>query len=84
MYYSDESLFEFSFSYERHWSCDVFLGIEVTRSLKGLSLPQRKYLTDLLEETGTLGSKPIDTPMDANICFDQNLEKSLVDLGKYN
>jgi len=47
-----------------------FLGIDVARSLKGLSLSQRKYLNDVLEETCTLGSKPIDTPMDPNICFD--------------
>ena len=60
-----------------------FLGIEVYRSSKVLSLSQRKYLAYLLEETGKLGFKPIDTPMDPNICFDQNLKESLVDLRKY-
>ena len=60
-----------------------FLRIEVVRSLKRLSLSQRKYFTNLLKETCTLGSKPIDTPMDPNIHFDQNLGEPLNDLRKY-
>ena len=59
-----------------------FIGIEVARSLKGL-FSQRKYLTDLLEETGAVGSKSIDTPMDLNIHFDQNLGESLANPEKY-
>ena len=50
-----------------------FLGIEVACSSKGFSLSQRTYLNDLLEEIDTLGSKLVDTPMDLNIRFDQNL-----------
>ena len=46
---------------------------------QGLSLFQRKYLTDLLKESGTLGSKPIDTHVDPNIRFDQNLREPLTD-----
>ena len=59
-----------------------FLGIEVARSLKSISLSQRK-MPYLLEETGTLGSKPIGTPMDPNSHFDQNLGESLADPGEY-
>jgi hypothetical protein len=40
-----------------------FLGIEVARSQKGINLSQRKYVLDLLEETGFLGARPIDIPM---------------------
>jgi len=58
-----------------------FPGIEVAHSLKGFS-SQGKYLIDLLEETGTWGSKPIDTLKDPNIRFDQNLRESLADPGK--
>jgi len=36
-----------------------------------------------LEETGTLESKPIDTPIDSNICFDQNLGEPLADPRQY-
>jgi len=39
----------------------------VACSPKSLSLSRRKYVTDLLEVTDTLGSKYIDTPMDPNI-----------------
>ena len=31
-----------------------FLGIEVSRSKKGMFLSQRKYVLDLLEETGKI------------------------------
>ncbi|XP_019090121.1 PREDICTED: uncharacterized protein LOC109128365 [Camelina sativa] len=40
-----------------------FLGIEATRSSKGLHLMQRKYITDLLIKTRMLDAKPVTTPM---------------------
>jgi len=52
--------------------------IEVARSLTDLSLSQHKYLTDLVEKTSMLGSKHIDTPINLNIDFDQNLGEPLV------
>lgn len=43
-----------------------FIGIEVARSKKGLFLSQRKYVIDLLAETGLTGAKPCETPMIPN------------------
>ena len=43
-----------------------FPGIEVAYSTQGIFISQQKYVTDLLEETGKIGCKPISTPMDPN------------------
>ncbi|KAL1531339.1 hypothetical protein AAHA92_34026 [Salvia divinorum] len=43
-----------------------FLGIEVLRSRHGIFLRQRKYVLDLLAETGLLDCKSAETPMISN------------------
>ncbi|KAL4562996.1 hypothetical protein LXL04_027027 [Taraxacum kok-saghyz] len=43
-----------------------FLGIEVLRSSGGIFISQRKYVLDLLAETGMLDCKPNNTPMIVN------------------
>ncbi|XP_024021529.1 uncharacterized protein LOC112091629 [Morus notabilis] len=40
--------------------------MEVARSKKGICVSKRKYTVDLLRETGFLGSKPADTPIEEN------------------
>ena len=49
------------------------LGMEVARSKKGISLSQRKYVLDILEDTALMEAKPIEMPMDPNVklCMDQ-------------
>ena len=41
-----------------------FLGMEIARSKIGVVVFQRKYVLDLLKETGMLGCKPANIPMD--------------------
>ncbi|XP_016648225.1 PREDICTED: uncharacterized mitochondrial protein AtMg00810-like [Prunus mume] len=43
-----------------------FLEIEVARSKHGIFISERKYVLDLLVETGMLDYKPIDTPSEQN------------------
>jgi hypothetical protein len=43
-----------------------FLGIEVVYGPQGIYLSQRKYVLDLLAETGMLGCKPASTPIELN------------------
>ncbi|XP_019055514.1 PREDICTED: uncharacterized protein LOC109115705 [Nelumbo nucifera] len=43
-----------------------FLGIEVDRSNQGIFISQRKYVLNLLKDTGKLGAKLADSPIDVN------------------
>lgn len=47
-------------------SLKYFLGIEIARSADGLFLCQRKYVLDILSESGLLAGKPCDFPMEQN------------------
>ena len=43
-----------------------FLDIEVAYSTQGIFISQKKYVTNLLVETGKIGCKPVSIPMDPN------------------
>ena len=43
------------------------MGIGIAHSKSGVVMTQRKYVLDILKETGLLDCKPIDTPMDPNL-----------------
>ncbi|RVW54230.1 Retrovirus-related Pol polyprotein from transposon RE1 [Vitis vinifera] len=60
-----------------------FLGIEIAQSSSGVVLSQRKYVLDILEETGMLDCKPVDTPMDPNVKLIPGQGEPLGDPGRY-
>ena len=60
-----------------------FLGIEIAQSKSDMVMSQRKYVLDILEETGMLDYIPIDTPMDSNVKLVPGQGEPLRDPGKY-
>ncbi|RVW37266.1 Retrovirus-related Pol polyprotein from transposon TNT 1-94 [Vitis vinifera] len=60
-----------------------FLGMEIARLKKGIAVSQRKYILDLLNETGMLGCKPAETPMDTTVKLEESDGSAPVDKGRY-
>nr|GEW03957.1 putative ribonuclease H-like domain-containing protein [Tanacetum cinerariifolium] len=60
-----------------------FLGIEVLRSKQGIFICQKKYVLDLLAETGMIDCKPVDTPMMVNQKLYMEEKAKLADKGRY-
>ena len=60
-----------------------FLGMEVARSKKGIVVSQGKYILDLLKETGMLGCKPTDTPMESTYKIGLKEDSPPVDTRRY-
>ncbi|RVW66861.1 Retrovirus-related Pol polyprotein from transposon RE1 [Vitis vinifera] len=60
-----------------------FLEIEIAQSSSDVVLSQRKYALDILEETGMLDCKPVDTPMDPNVKLIPGQREPLGDPGRY-
>ena len=57
--------------------------IVVAHSTQGLFLSQRKYVLDLLTETGLLGTRPSNTPTDSSVKFEGNTGDLFPDIGRY-
>ena len=60
-----------------------FLGIEVARSQAGITVCQRKYTLDILEEAGLLGTKPATVPMEPDLVLSETGSEALKDPTRY-
>ncbi|GJZ75487.1 putative RNA-directed DNA polymerase [Tanacetum coccineum] len=60
-----------------------FLGIEVLRSKQGIFMCQKRYILDLLAETGIIDCKPANTPMIVNQKLYMEEKAELADKGRY-
>ena len=60
-----------------------FLGLEVARSEKGISLCQRKFAFEVINDVRMLGGKPIKTPMEVNLKLSKDERELLNDSGMY-
>jgi Reverse transcriptase (RNA-dependent DNA polymerase) len=56
---------------------------EIAHSSKGLFISQRKYVLDLLKESGKLGCKPASTPVDINVKLNTEDGELLEDINQY-
>lgn len=60
-----------------------FLGVEFSRSKKGIFMSQRKYTLDILEDTGFLDERPDSFPLEHNLKFTPTNGLILDDPTKY-
>ncbi|XP_022867515.1 uncharacterized protein LOC111387203, partial [Olea europaea var. sylvestris] len=60
-----------------------FLGLEVTRSSKGIHLTQRKYTLNILSDSSMVGFKPLKLPLEQNFKLQKASGQPLLDPSSY-
>ncbi|XP_031263964.1 uncharacterized protein LOC116122206, partial [Pistacia vera] len=60
-----------------------FLDIEFSRSKKRIFISQRKYVLDLLGETGSLGCQATETSIESNLKMQHAKPEEVIDKGKF-
>ncbi|KAK2354629.1 putative mitochondrial protein [Trifolium repens] len=78
-----KALLDSKFSIKDLGHLKYFLGFEVARSKDGISLCQRKYTLDLLQDSGLLAAKPVSTPMQPQLQLQKSSRNALSDPTTY-
>ncbi|XP_057965265.1 multicopper oxidase LPR1 homolog 1-like [Malania oleifera] len=77
------SILDAKFGIKDLGSLKYFLGLEIARSEKGISLNQKKFALDILKETGMMGCKPVNSPMEQQLKLSKDSGDLLTDSNKY-
>ncbi|GAU44048.1 hypothetical protein TSUD_300180 [Trifolium subterraneum] len=78
-----KALLDAKFSIKDLGLLKYFLGFEVDRTKAGISLCQRKYALDLIEDIGLLGAKPCSTPMQPQLQLHKSSGEAISDPTTY-
>ena len=78
-----KSVLDAKFGIKNLGSLKFFLGLEIARSKKGISLNQRKFALDILKETCMMVCKPAKSPMEQQLKLSKDTGELLPDSSKY-
>ena len=64
-------------------SLRYFLGLEVARNERRITLNQRKYALEILQDTGLIGSKPVNTSIEQNLHLSKDEGRPIANSSQY-